>query len=96
MKIQQQEPYPKREETTFNIKKQQGPETVRPEGGHPMEGPKHKIVIFHNRRRKVEKHPHLFGSVNIDGKEYKIAMWETKSKNGDLTYYHGVAREAYF
>jgi hypothetical protein len=75
---------------------------TRPQGqegqerGHPMEGPKHKIVIFHNRRRKIDKHPHMFGSVNIDGKEYKIALWETKSKNGDLTYYHGVAREAYY
>jgi hypothetical protein len=71
----------------------EGPETAIEQQMQQGEGPKHKIVLFHNRRRKLEKHPHLFGSLTMEGKEYKVAMWDTKSKNGQLSYYHGIVRE---
>lgn len=85
-------PYQQREESK-TFRKSYPPETT---AAGSVSGAQGKAAIFFNKRKSRDKHPDLFGTINIEGREYKIALWKTKSKNGELDYFHGAVREAGF
>ena len=39
-------------------------------------------AIFKNTKKQNEKHPDYRGTVNVEGKEFEIALWLKKSQNG--------------
>lgn len=39
-------------------------------------------AAFVNSKKKTEKHPDHTGSINVDGVEYWLSMWNSKSKQG--------------
>ena len=39
-------------------------------------------VLFHNKKKKSEKHPDMEGTINIDGRELALSSWKKISKNG--------------
>jgi hypothetical protein len=43
--------------------------------------------LFPDTDPKTDKHPVATGPANIEGKEYRIALWKTKDKN-DKPYYN--------
>jgi hypothetical protein len=43
--------------------------------------------LFPDPEPKTDKHPVASGPCNIDGKEYKMALWKAKSKD-DKPYYN--------
>ena len=40
--------------------------------------------LFHNGEKKNPKGPDYSGTVNINGVEYKLAGWKTKTSNGGV------------
>ena len=42
-----------------------------------------KGALFTAKERKTEKHPHMTGKVNIDGKDFSLSAWSNTSKKGD-------------
>jgi len=38
--------------------------------------------IWKNEKRETDKHPHLTGSLNVEGTEYWVSAW-AKDKNGN-------------
>lgn len=44
--------------------------------------PTNKGVLFDEKIVKSDKHPVKTGKLNVEGKEYRIAAWEKKSKSG--------------
>jgi len=42
--------------------------------------------MFPDSDPKSDKHPVASGPANIEGKEYRMALWKNKAKNGG-TYY---------
>lgn len=51
------------------------------------------IVIFKNNKREKETHPEYNGTVNVEGKEYKISLWVKEGKNGK--FFSGKIQEPY-
>lgn len=45
-----------------------------------------KGTLFKNDLKQSYKHPDFTGTINIDGKEKRIAGWNRESKNGDKTF----------
>jgi len=39
-------------------------------------------AIFKNDNKSSDKHPEYKGKINVDGKEYAIALWLNESKAG--------------
>lgn len=39
-------------------------------------------VLFHESAKESEKHPDYTGSINVDGKELRLAGWEKTGKSG--------------
>lgn len=46
-------------------------------------------AIFKNTKKQNEKHPDYRGTVNVEGKEFEIALWLKESQKG--TKYFSVA-----
>tara|TARA_R110002074_G_scaffold299362_2_gene470868 strand:+ start:189 stop:410 length:222 start_codon:yes stop_codon:yes gene_type:complete len=42
-----------------------------------------KGALFTAKERKTDKHPHMTGKVNIDGKDFSLSAWSNTSKKGD-------------
>ena len=42
-----------------------------------------KGALFTAKERKTEKHPHMTGKVNINGKDYSLSAWSNLSKKGE-------------
>ena len=42
-----------------------------------------KGALFTAKERKTDKHPHMTGKINLDGKDYSLAAWSNESKKGD-------------
>ncbi len=42
-----------------------------------------KGALFSNQDRKTEKHPHMTGKINLNGKDYNLSAWSNESKKGD-------------
>ncbi len=45
--------------------------------------PTNRGAVFFEKEVKSENHPTLTGKLNVEGKEYRIAMWDKTSRNGD-------------
>lgn len=43
---------------------------------------KNSGVLFVNNDKKTEKSPDYSGTINIEGKDYKLVGWKRDSKNG--------------
>jgi hypothetical protein len=43
-------------------------------------------AVFFEKEVKSERHPNLTGKLNVEGKEYRVAMWEKTSRSGDQFY----------
>lgn len=54
-----------------------------------MEKQNNSGVFFKNDRKESEKHPDYTGTVVVDGKDYRIAVWNRVSQGG--REYHSVA-----
>lgn len=39
-------------------------------------------ALFKNGRKETDKHPDYWGEIAVDGQDYSIAAWLTKSKKG--------------
>jgi uncharacterized protein (DUF736 family) len=39
-------------------------------------------ALFKNERRKTDKHPDYFGTIDVEGTEYRLAGWVRESKRG--------------
>lgn len=39
--------------------------------------------LFRNRDKREDKHPDFKGSIKIGGKEYKVAVWEKRTKSDE-------------
>lgn len=44
-------------------------------------------LLFENNKKDDDKHPDMRGQVNINGKDYSVAAWSRKSKNGNEYIY---------
>tara|TARA_A100000171_G_C2137811_1_gene151826 strand:+ start:3414 stop:3632 length:219 start_codon:yes stop_codon:yes gene_type:complete len=42
-----------------------------------------KGALFAAKERKTDKHPHMTGKINLDGKDYSLSAWSNQSKKGD-------------
>lgn len=42
-----------------------------------------KGALFTAKERKTDKHPHMTGKINLDGKDYSLRAWSNLSKKGD-------------
>jgi uncharacterized protein (DUF736 family) len=42
-----------------------------------------KGALFTAKERKTDKHPHMTGKINLDGKDYSLSAWSNQSKKGD-------------
>ncbi len=49
--------------------------------------PKNSGTIFTNKKKTTRKQPGWSGLVNVDGKVYKIDLWENYKKNDAEPYY---------
>jgi uncharacterized protein (DUF736 family) len=45
--------------------------------------PTNRGAVFFEKEVKSDNHPTLTGKLNVEGKEYRIAMWDKTSRNGD-------------
>ena len=43
---------------------------------------KNRGALFTNERKESEKHPDFNGTVNVEGKDFRIAAWKKMSKKG--------------
>ncbi len=42
-----------------------------------------KGALFTAKERKTDKHPHMTGKLNLNGKDYSLSAWSNQSKKGD-------------
>lgn len=56
------------------------------QGGNMYDLENMKGVLFENKKKSKDIHPHMNGQVIIDGKRYNIAQWHGQTKNGDPIY----------
>lgn len=44
-------------------------------------------VLFRNDNRESDRHPEFTGTVNVEGKEYRIAAWVNESHKTGRKYF---------
>lgn len=54
-----------------------------------------KIAIFRNDKRGNDKAPDYRGTLNVEGKEYKVSLWLREKKDGSgMRYMQGSVQAA--
>lgn len=54
-----------------------------------------KIAIFRNDKRGNDKAPDYRGTLNVDGKEFKVSLWLREKKDGSgMKYMQGSVQPA--
>lgn len=55
----------------------------------------YNVNCFLNNFKKNEKQPDYVGSVEIEGKTYKVAMWKKTDKNGNMYFSQTFSEDTY-
>jgi len=59
-----------------------------------MDNKPNKGAIFKNDKKESDKHPDYRGGINVDGKEYDIALWLNTSAKG-VKYFSASVSEPF-
>lgn len=41
-------------------------------------------ALFRNDRREKDTHPHMTGTINVDGRDYWLSAWTKKNEDGSF------------